>query len=100
MEFWASTATLFSAILQYSCDHDLCRAAKARSECTDLAANDNEAMTVLLLRRDGWVMCNNITKFVLKPGSLPSDDLTRWVVDCRRMLRVELPAEDGGTDDT
>ena len=47
----------FSAILQYSCDHDLCRAAKARSECTDLAADDTEAMTVLLLRRDGWVIC-------------------------------------------
>ena len=55
----------FSAILQYSCDHDLCRAAKARSECTDLAADNNEAMTVLLLRRDGWVMYNNITNFVI-----------------------------------
>ena len=28
----------------------------------------------------------------------PRDDLTRWVVDCRRKLRVELPEEDGGTD--
>ena len=63
------TAIRFSTILIYSCDYDLWQAAKARSERTDLADDDNEAVTVLLLRRDRWVC--------IQLAPLLRDDLTR-----------------------
>jgi len=66
-----------SLVLNYACDHDACKAVKAKQECQDLGADDSAYIKKLVLRRE--------------------TDITKWRIDCRRFLRVELPLEIGGS---
>ena len=67
----------YSLVLNYACDHDACKAVKAKQECQDLGADDSAYIKKLVLRREA--------------------DITKWRIDCRRFLRVELPLEIGGS---